>query len=170
MREPALGNPLPIRYAGQLISQDLALSSLELNQIASRVPIKHIRRVLEIGAGYGRLAFLFSSMFPEIEYSILDIPPALAISQNYLASIFGAAAISRHDQTPGPHARPRIRFMLPHRLAELPDGHFDLVINISSFDEMSTSDVEGYLQAFDRVGSGWAYLQGHATSSKPGVR
>ena len=109
-------------------------------------------------------------MFPEIEYSILDIPPALAISQNYLTSIFGAAAISRYDDTPGSQPRPRIRFMLPHRLAELPDGHFDLVINISSFDEMSTKDVDRYLQAIDRIGSGWAYLQGHATSSKPGVR
>jgi hypothetical protein len=170
VQEPALGNPLPIRYAGKLISQDLALSSLELNQIASRVPIERIRRVLEIGAGYGRLAFLFSSMFPDIEYSILDIPPALAISQHYLTSIFGPAAISRYDDTPDSHVRPRIRFMLPHRLAELPDGHFDLVINISSFDEMSTKDVDRYLRAFDRVGSGWAYLQGHANSSKPGLR
>ncbi|MEO8260446.1 MAG: putative sugar O-methyltransferase [Acidobacteriota bacterium] len=171
VEEPALGNPLPVRYAGRLISQDLALSSLELNYIAANVPMRRIRRVLEIGAGYGRLAFLFSSMFPDIEYSILDIPPALAISQHYLTSIFGAAATSDGlDDDGGSAARRRIRFMLPHRLAEIPDGHFDLVINISAFDEMSMTDVDGYLQALDRVGSGWGYFQGHATSRKPGLR
>lgn len=171
VKEPALGNPLPIRYGGQLISQDLALSSLELNHIASKVPLRQVRRVLEIGAGYGRYAFPHISLFPDTEYWILDIPPALAISQNYLASIFGPEAISPYTERGVQDSpRRRINFMLPDDLKRSPDNYFDLVLNISSFDEMSTADVDDYLTTIDRVGSGWLYLQGHARSRKPGFR
>lgn len=170
IREPAVGHPLPIRYGGELISQDLALSSLELNHIASTVPMEKVRRVLEIGAGYGRFAFPYASLYPNVEYWILDIPPALAISQNYLGTVFGKEAVSPYIERRSGGTPRRFNFMLPTTLADIPDGYFDLVVNISSFDEMSTADVDRYLQAIDRVGSGWLYLQGHARSRKPGSR
>jgi putative sugar O-methyltransferase len=169
--EPTLGNPLPIFYRGRLISQDLALSSLGLNLIASRLPMGRIRKVLEIGAGYGRLAFLFRKIFPEIEYSILDISPALAISRNYLEGVFGGDAVSSYQL--GGSWRPeegRINFMVPRVIDDVPDGYFDLVINVSSFDEMRPEVVEDYFKSIARVGSGWMYLQGYEGSRAPGRR
>jgi len=35
--------------------------------MAGIVPLPEVRRVLEIGAGYGRLAYLFASLFPSVE-------------------------------------------------------------------------------------------------------
>ena len=62
--EPILGSPLPIRYRGKVISQDLAISSLELNLMGRLIDFSRIGRVAEIGAGYGRLAYLMAHRFP----------------------------------------------------------------------------------------------------------
>jgi putative sugar O-methyltransferase len=48
---------------------------------------------LEIGAGYGRIAYLAGSLFPVEQYVIVDIPPILAVSQNYLATVFRGSDI-----------------------------------------------------------------------------
>ena len=105
VQEPILGNPLPIRYAGKLISQDLALSSLELNQMASSIPIRTNPEGARNRRRIRPARIPVQLDVPDVEYSILDIPPALAISQHYLTSIFGPAAISamttRRARTPG---------------------------------------------------------------------
>ena len=167
--EPMLGEPLPVTYKGKLISQDLATSAIELNLIAKHIDLSRVSRVAEIGAGYGRLAYVAAVRFPQIQYCIFDIPPALVISQNYLASVLGEnvvqmfqedAAISGLD---GASAR-RIRAFLPHQLERFPDGYFDLVINISSFDEMPREQVDNYFALIDQKCSGWLYLKGHAAA------
>jgi putative sugar O-methyltransferase len=171
LQEPRLGNPLPVRYRGRLISQDLAFAALELNRIAMHVPIAKVRRVLEIGAGYGRLAFVIRSLFPHVEYTIVDIPPALAVSRTYLDAVSvqgtdsGASEIGIRRDGPG-----RMNFLLPEALGQVPDGYYDLVINVSSFDEMSPAEVEAYFRVLDRVSSGWLYLQGWGQSRSQGHR
>jgi len=121
LAEPTLGCPMPVRLRGRLISQDLAMAALDLNAMAGIVPLPEVRRVLEIGAGYGRLAYLFASLFPSVEYTITDISPALAMAKNYLPAV-----------TPSG----RFSFVLPHELDAMPDRSFELIINVSSLDEM----------------------------------
>ena len=144
--EASLGSPIPLYRGSKLLSQDLALSSLEINRLAEFVDFSSIRSVLEIGGGYGRLAYVFRSLLPNVEYHIVDIPPTLAISELYLTTLFG---------TDGLH------FHLPAALKELPPRHFDLVLNVSSFDEMKASQAHAYLAAFAEKGRGIAYLKGH---------
>jgi SAM-dependent methyltransferase len=169
--EPTLGNPMPIRYRGRLISQDLALCAVTLNRMAAHVPMGKVRRVLEIGAGYGRLAHMFRAVFPEIEYTILDIPPALAVSKNYLGEVLGEDSVAAYfgGGFRGGDGR-RVNFIPANRIDEIPDGYFDLVINISSFDEMAPGEVRDYFTALDRIASGWLYLQGYGKSIVPGRR
>lgn len=54
--EPLQGLPLPVSFRGRLISQDLANSALETAAIARAVGGTAPRRILEMGAGYGRTA------------------------------------------------------------------------------------------------------------------
>jgi SAM-dependent methyltransferase len=169
VKEPSLGNPLPVRYRGRFISQDLALGSLELNRIHRHHPLGRVRRVLEIGAGYGRLAYLFRVLFPDVEYSIVDIPPALAISRRYLEAEFGPedVAVDFWGRAEGLPTAP-IRLHTPDALDRFPDARFDLIINISSFDEMDPETVARYFRAIDRVGAGALYLKGYSPSRSPG--
>lgn len=165
--EPLLGEPIPVFYKGKLISQDLATSAIELNCIARHIDISTIRRIAEIGAGYGRLAHMTAIRFSQIQYCIFDIPPALVIAYNYLASTLGEDVVESFREgvvTSGldhPSNR-RIKVFLPHQLELFPDGYFDLVINISSFDEMAREQVDNYFSLLDRKCHGWLYLKGHA--------
>jgi len=165
--EPILGSPLPIMYRGKLISQDLAISSLELNRMGRLIDFSRIGRVAEIGAGYGRLTYLMVHRFPQIVYSIFDIPPTLAVAQNYLTYTLGAERMAPFQEDGfekswllSPEAQ--VGCFLPHQLEEVPDGHFDLLINISSFDEMTRAQVSNYFSLIDKKCRGWVYLKGNA--------
>jgi len=127
-----------------------------------------VRRVLEIGAGYGRLAWLFRTLYPEIDYSIVDIPPALAVSKRYLQQEFGSGSVATEfwGRSEGALDAP-FHLYTPDALPRLPEGRFDLILNISSFDEMDPATVADYLKTIDRLGSGAVYLKGYGRTRSP---
>jgi putative sugar O-methyltransferase len=144
-REPQLGSPLPVNWSGRLISQDLANGALEAAAIASALDGTRPKSIVEVGAGYGRTAYTLLNVFPEATYTIVDIEPALSISNWYLTSLFPAE---------------RLRFFAPHEASRL-EADVDLVVSISSLSEMRRDQVAGYLHLFDRVtrGDGVVYLK-----------
>jgi putative sugar O-methyltransferase len=145
LAEPTLGDPLPAYSGGRLISQDLANSALEANAIARALSGRRPQSILEVGAGYGRTAYVLLNVFPDSHYTIVDIEPALSISRWYLSSLFPAD---------------RLRFLSPAELGSLPASAFDLAVSISSLQEMLPAQVAAYLSLFDRLGSpGTVYLK-----------
>ena len=166
--EPLVGEPIPVYYKGRLISQDLATSTIELNRVAQNVDMSKVKRVAEIGAGYGRFAYVTVSKYNDIEYCIFDIPPALAISQNYLSLVMGESNVqifskNKNYSNGDDQLSCRIKSFLPHQLESFPDGYFDLIVNISSFDEMNREQVENYFSLIDQKCNGFMYLKGHET-------
>lgn len=139
LSEPDLGCPLPIQFRGRLISQDLANSSLELAALRRALPGRPPTRVMEIGAGYGRTAYAVLSLFPECEYTIVDIEPAITISEWYLKSLFDSD---------------RIRFIEAGECAAEMIGPVDLALSISSLQEMTPAQVHRYLQMMNDTCSG----------------
>jgi len=142
LREPLLGSPFPVRWRGRLISQDLANSSLEVNAVARFVQPPN--SVLEIGAGYGRTAYVILSVFPECNYTVVDIEPALSLSRWYLSQLFGTT---------------RLTFLTPSEAISIADRSVDLALSISSLQEMTPEEIRGYLQLIDRVARGYVYLK-----------
>lgn len=143
--EPLRGDPLPVRWHGRLISQDLANSALETAAIARVLVGRTPSSILEIGAGYGRLAYALLSVFPAASYTIVDIEPALTISRWYLSGLFP-------DR--------RLRFLSPEAAPELADASASLALSVSSLQEMTPGQIEDYLRLFDRVAAGGAvYLK-----------
>ena len=143
--EPLLGNPPPVYYRGRLISQDLANSALEVDAIHRLLSGHSPRSILEIGAGYGRVAYVLMSLHPTCSYTVVDIQPALGISERYLRTLF-----PNRDVT----------FMTPESVAEIPRGTIDLAFSISSLQEMTTEQIRNYLALVDRVAHGGAvYLK-----------
>jgi len=165
--EPETGNPFRVMLDGGIVSQDLANSSLELNAIAEHfAPARTDEfRVLEIGAGYGRDAYLFLSLFPRCRYVIVDIPPALYVSQQYLTAVFPERRFFGFQPFAdvSPFERDILAadcaFLLPHQAAQLPPHTFDLALNISSLHEMTLEQIRAYIALVDRLAKGFFYTK-----------
>ncbi len=153
LAEPELGDPPPVSWGGRLISQDLANSALEVAAIQRALGDRRPRSILEVGAGYGRLAYALMSIYPEARYTVVDIDPAIDLSRWYLTSLFPPA---------------RLRFLAPSQANEIETGTVDLALSVSSFQEMTPAQVEGYLGLFNRVAAGGGvYLKQWANWHNP---
>jgi putative sugar O-methyltransferase len=137
--EPRLGDPLPVRWRGRLISQDLANSALEAAAMARALGGDQPASILEIGAGYGRMGHALLSIFPSASYTVVDIEPARSISEWYLTRLFPERAL---------------RFLTPEEAEALPTGSASLALSISTLQEMTPAQVEAYLGLLDRVAAG----------------
>jgi putative sugar O-methyltransferase len=164
IEEPALGNPILIRYGDQLVTEDLCHSVEEYASITTGLPADlRVVRAMEIGAGYGRLAYVFASARPEIQYHVVDIPPALYVSQRYLTSVlpdvtaFRFRPFDRYEDVSAEMARARLVFLEPQQLDKLPDDYADLVVTVSTLHEMRADQILHYLRVVDRLCGGAFY-------------
>jgi len=169
IEEPETGNPWPVYYDDKLISQDICNSLIEYYSITdfANQPVKVVG---EVGAGYGRLAYVFLLANPGIKYVIFDIPPAIYIAQWYLRRVFPDRKIFTvrqfHDfmEIQDDYEQSDIAFFLPEQLALFPEKHFDLFINISSFGEMRPDQIKNYFSQIERLCDGYFYTKQWITS------
>lgn len=169
IEEPALGNPFLIQHRGMNISQDLCNSIHELYSLLGPegMPAPGAGPVAfaEVGAGYGRLAYVVLKAVPSASYCIVDIPPALYLSQRYLTTLFPDVPAFRfrpfrdYAAVAGEFESARLRFLAPHQLELLPAKSFDYFINISSFHEMTMAQVRNYFALIDRTCRGRVYTK-----------
>lgn len=164
--EPRLGNPFLVHYKGRSISQDLCNSVHEFNS-ATGADLSAPRpwNVAELGAGYGRLAYVFLKAIPSCTYCIIDIPPALNVAQEYLTKVFPDEAafrfrpFKRYEDIQMEFESCRIRFLAAHQIALLPPKQFDRFVNISSLHEMTYPQIKNYLEQIDRLSRGRFYTK-----------
>jgi hypothetical protein len=99
-------------------------------------------RILEIGGGYGALAFWFKSAFRNCSYTIIDLPECLLYPALYLS-------LSLPDQRVSVGRLDEVRFglrFLPNYMAHAVGEAFDLVINTLSLSEMSELQIRNYAE------------------------
>lgn len=165
LEEPLIGNPFIVTYKGKPISQDICNSIYEFYSIVQKVKLSKNARIADLGAGYGRLGYIFLNTIPDSSYCIIDIPPALFISQKYLKIVFPKEKIflfrpfKSFKEIKHEFESSRIKFLMPHQLELLPDKYFDLFINISSLHEMTTDQINNYIEIINRVCRGYFYTK-----------
>lgn len=163
--EPKVGNPFLIKYRGKKISQDLCNSVHEFYSATKSQTLSEIKSVSEIGAGYGRLAYVFLKMLPKINYTVIDIPPALFVSQWYLSKVFPKDKIffykrfKSYRQIKKEFESARIRFLMADQIELLPNKSFDLMINVSSLHEMKRNQIKNFINHMDRLTHGFCYIK-----------
>ncbi len=121
---------------------------------------KHL--VMEIGAGWGGFAWQFKTLFSNTSYVIIDLPPVLLFSAVYLKTQFPSATVFVYGDKPletlfdNPKAYDFI--FLPHYLInELKLGDLYLTINLVSFQEMTSGQVETYVKKVAQSGCPFLY-------------
>lgn len=122
------------------VSRDLLDSANELGFLDRHYGLfeRAATRVLDIGAGYGRLAHRFVEAGVKLaDYCCVDAVPASSfLSEYYL----GFRKVS-----------PPARVALLDEVHALQPGSFDLVMNVHSFSECTHAAIEWWLQQLERL-------------------
>lgn len=118
-----------------------------LEKLAQDIELHGHARVLEIGAGYGALAYALKSIFGDrLEYVVVDLPSSPSYSAVYLSVLHGGKGcfVLERDETPPDHFQ--FLFIANHLLDQaLPFlGPIDVAINTMSFPEMSAAQTRYY--------------------------
>ncbi len=116
-----IGAPLYINIEGKNVTQDLIHSCWEVNSL-QQIDWSQIKTVCEIGGGNGRTAEAIKRKYPHVEYTIVDIEPAVSITQVFLS-----------------HLDIRVKFS-----NKIPANQ-DLYIAISVFSELTKPEVQEYM-------------------------
>jgi hypothetical protein len=109
------------------------------------------RIVVEIGGGWGGFAYQLKTLFPHVTYVIVDLPEVFLFSAVYLLTLFpDARVVFATDGTEASEIESADFVFVPHtRLRATPIGRPDLVVNMVSFQEMTSAQVAEY--------AGWAH-------------
>ena len=115
--------------------------------------------VLEIGGGWGGLAYQFKTLFPHLTYVIVDLPELFLFSATYLQTVFPDArvvfAAADSDATAW---RDADFVFVPNTLASVARGVSPaLTVNLASFQEMTSGQVDGYARLAHESGSPFLY-------------
>jgi putative sugar O-methyltransferase len=165
LSEPTEGSPIVIKVNGKLISQDICNSVIEINNAGCERSGDKKRHFIELGAGYGRVAYCVMKTFTNVKYTIIDIPPALYIAQWYLSKtlqdkkVFKFREFRDYLQIKDEFEQADIAFLLPQQAELLPDKSSDLFINISSLHEMTKEQIAYWFNQIDRLCSGYFYTK-----------
>jgi putative sugar O-methyltransferase len=164
LEEPGLGNPISVVYRRRMVTQDLCNSVIEFTSIMNSLPDGVPgNSVLELGPGYGRLAWVFLKANPNCRYFLCDIPPALAVAERYLSELFPDKKIFlfRHfddyEEVRKEMGAAQIIFLTPNQLELVPPIGVGLFVNISSLSEMRPDQIRHYLSYVDKHCGGYFY-------------
>ena len=108
------------------------------------------RVVLEIGAGWGGFAYQFKTLFPNTTYVIVDLPGSILFGATYLKTLFPQARVyisNGFDLDASFLMEEKYDFaFFPHfawQGLNIPKP--DLLVNLASFQEMTTQQVDRYI-------------------------
>jgi hypothetical protein len=114
--------------------------------------------IIEIGAGWGGFAYQFKTLFPEVNYIIIDLPQTMLFSGTYLKTVFPNSKMIMIENKVPPRLQDYDFVFIPHFLQNnLTLTNFNAVINMVSFQEMTSSQVEEYVQMAVRLKSDFLY-------------
>lgn len=157
--EPAGGIGFP--YEERLISHDIirfqhVIATLHRQGVLDDLARQAHPITLEIGSGYGGLAYHLHRVLGRGTRVLLDLPETLLFAANYLALHCPAArtyvyrAADAAAALTDPHRYDFV--LLPNfRLDLLASWRFDLALNVESMQEMRAAQVEEYLAFLKRT-------------------
>jgi len=155
------------------LTHQIALTNLYNLGVFNELTSKLKRcKILEIGGGYGSLAYQMNrALKSNVSYVIVDLPSTLLFSGSFLTVNTRQDEIYFYDPanysaSKLPDIINKYRYiLLPHyRLNDLMScAPFDLIINMASFMEMTTEQVSNYLDFSHKNENCYFYSQNHSS-------
>jgi len=128
-----LGNPISLQSGSLSINLDYLLAVDEYQKLMIINNFNKIKDIVEIGAGFGRTCHCILDLNNNIEsYIIVDLPNMIDVSKIYLKKVLDKQKFNK------------IKFISCHS-DNYKNLSSDLVININSFQEMTTNTIEDYM-------------------------
>jgi putative sugar O-methyltransferase len=147
--EDAAFGAQPTMIRGRLASRDLVDSVLELRFARDAIgPELEKARILDIGAGYGRLAYRITSLWPEAEVYCTDaVAASTRVCELYLE-----------------HRKARRAYTVPfHELGKIP--RVDVAVNVHSWSECTLEAISFWLDLIDEKRAKWLMIVPHRAST-----
>ena len=126
-----------------------------IDYLQERLSKNGFLQIVEIGGGYGALAYYLTRIFEgHVHYALIDIPESLAFASIYCSTLFPDMdywVIENTESFTLP-CEPGFTFipnMLYHNLS-VDDSLVDLCINTGSMAEMSATQVDDYCESIGR--------------------
>ncbi len=123
--------------------------------------------VAEIGPGWGGFPYQFKTLFPNTTYVLIDLPLTLLLSITYLKTAFPGASTFVYGDYPIDELAGQLDsydfVFIPHfALGQLELPGINLALNMVSFQEMTSENVEGYVKRAYDWGSPYLYSLNHS--------
>jgi putative sugar O-methyltransferase len=118
--------------------------------------------VWEIGAGWGGFAYQLKTLCPNVTYVISDLPELFLFSATYLMTLFPDARVAFWGDPDEPWdeldwLQTDFVFVPNFALEDVAPPRIDLAVNMVSFQEMTTEQVEGYVRHASERGAPFLY-------------
>ena len=137
---------------GDFVNHDVATNQERIALMVAGGVFEHLDcveapRIIEIGGGYGALAYAIMSAYPNAEYWICDLPESLMFSGLYLSMVQDQSVRVKQTEC---QAEKGVN-LLPNYYFPFLDQQFDLAINTLSMSEMSVNQVSTYSEGLARL-------------------
>ncbi|NBO72742.1 putative sugar O-methyltransferase, partial [bacterium] len=139
----AYGNHPKLESRFGSVTLDMLSSILEIESVFSTIGESSVQKILEIGAGSGRLANAILEVKPDAKFVIADIPPASYVAMSRLRYtypekkiyfVYDAAKLKEYLHNPNSWD---ILFLLPNLLPYFPVKYFDIMLAVDCLHEMN---------------------------------
>ena len=150
---PGLGNPFGVLIDGTLVCKGAEYQHYCAQRIQQLVPSPRAS-VVEIGGGYGGMAYYLLRGNPQFTYIDFDIPESLALISYYLLKSFPNLKFllyGEEDLTQEAIARSNVILMPPFELSKVPTNSVDLTFSSHTMSDLSRSAQIVYLNEIERM-------------------
>ena len=162
-----IGNPFGFELDGVFVSHGsdyLHYYATEANRLAAcDQPV-----VMELGGGYGGMAYFLLRDSDKTTYVDFDLPENLALTSYYLLRAFPALKVALYGEVElnGDTLRDyRIVLMPNFEIEKLPNNSADVVFNSYSLAEMSAEAIKQYIKHLTRISKRHFLHVNHTTNS-----
>ena len=163
LEAPPIGNPWGFEVSGRLLIQPMLEYWWQAGYFKGLLSTLDRPLVVEIGGGFGGLAYALGRRIHDFCYVGFDLPENIALQHYYLARAYPDKKVAGYGSV-GTRAM-RMEDLLKHdvlllpnfMLDKMPSGSANMVINVRSLAEMPDVTIAEYLRQIERICKGWFF-------------